>query len=37
MELLKTISLTDLHIILFPIIQIDLGSQAKFKNQDLVL
>lgn len=37
MELLKIVSPTDLHIILFPIIQIELGSQAKFKNQDLVL
>lgn len=36
MEILK-ISPTDLHMILFSIIQTELGSQAEFKNQELVL
>lgn len=37
MEGLKMISPTYLHIMLFCIIQIELGSQTEFKNQDLVL
>lgn len=36
MEALKIVTPTDLHMILFSIIQIELGSQTKFKNQDLV-
>lgn len=31
------VSPTDLHMILFSSIQIELGSQAEFKNQDIVL
>lgn len=37
MKGLKMISPTCLHMMLFCIIEIELGSQTEFKNQDVVL